>query len=290
MSELKPSRDSADPVKYIRGNFDPADRLAVLVLNKRTNSVTQRIAAAKKIMESDFQSWLRYQNDRARSEIYISMNALHPNAPGRMKQDVATIRHIYLDFDVEGTATVERLLKRPDLPKPNYLINTSSDKWQVVWKVNGFGKEQAEQLQRLLAHVSGSDRATTDICRVLRLPGFWNHKYGTPYLVRAQPLASEVYRPDRFPAICHKDRLEEIAEHRSTKPQSRGKLTQSELDWAYAKRALSRGESPAIVADAIANHRRFDKVGPERYAQLTVRKAREALQLDPDRFREQERS
>jgi hypothetical protein len=121
-------------VKYIRENFEPSDRLAVLVLSKRTNSVTQRITAAEAIMEPDLQSWLRYRNERDRCEICISMHTLHSEPLGRTKHEVASIRHLYLDFDANGTACVERLLKRENVPRPNYLINTSSGKWQAIWK------------------------------------------------------------------------------------------------------------------------------------------------------------
>lgn len=165
MSEIETAVSQQVPVRYIEENFDRADRLAVVVLNKRTNAVMQRIATAEAIVEADFQAWLRYCNEQARSEIYISMNALHPEATGRTKQDVAAIRHVYLDFDEDGTTAVERLLKRQDIPQPNYLINTSPNKWQVLWKVDGFAKEEAEDLQRGLAREAGADPAATDCSR-----------------------------------------------------------------------------------------------------------------------------
>ena len=273
---------------FIRENFELTDRLAVVALNKRTNSVTQRIASAEAILESDFQAWLIPRNELDRCEIYISMNALSATAQGRTKQDIAAIRHVFLDFDVDGTAAVERLLKRKDLPKPNYVVSSSPEKWQVMWKVEGFGKEHAEQLQRGLARDAGADIAATDCARVLRLPGFWNHKYSRPYLIQAQGLTAETYTPDRFPTLIPRDRLGVTTARGSRGPRSRGALSQSERDWAYAKRALARGENPAGVAAAIASYRRLDKPDPQYYADLTVRKAGEALRAEcfrgePDR-------
>jgi hypothetical protein len=61
------------------------------------------------------------------------------------------------------------------------------------------------------------------------------------------------------------------------------KLSQSERDWAFAKRALARGEPQEIVIAAIANHRRYDKHNPQYYAELTVRKAKEALEINHPR-------
>ena len=56
----------------------------------------------------------------------------------RDKADVAEIRHVYLDFDENGTAAAGAVLNRTDLPTPNFLVNTSKDKWQVVWRVTAF--------------------------------------------------------------------------------------------------------------------------------------------------------
>src|SRR5512133_103672 len=150
---------------YIRENFDPTDRLAIVLLNKRTGAVMQRVASAEKIAAPDFQAWLRHQNAQGH-EVYVSMNALREGAKGRTKSDVAVIRHVYLDFDENGTQAVEALLKREDMPKPNYLLNSSPDKWQVVWKVQGFGKDEAEGLQRSLVRDTGADPAATDCARV----------------------------------------------------------------------------------------------------------------------------
>ncbi len=46
---------------YVRSSFDPTDRLAVVLANKRSGSVIQRIATAEKIAAPTFQAWLRHQ-------------------------------------------------------------------------------------------------------------------------------------------------------------------------------------------------------------------------------------
>ena len=208
--------------------------------------------------------------------MYISMNALKKTARGRTKADVAAIRHFYLDFDDAGTAAVERLLKRQDLAPPNYLLNSSPDKWQVVWKVEGFAKDQAEDLQRGLARETGADPAATDCSRVLRLPGFYNHKCARKHLIAVQALSKQVYGPDHFPKFPTDERAPRTvnghAGRRASAPP--GRLSQSERDWAFAKRALARGEPEDLIVTAIAVHRRFDKHNPQAYAELTVRKPR----------------
>src|SRR5712691_483150 len=189
--------DKSTAAKYIRENFEPTDRLAIVLLNKRSGQVIQRLADADKIASEPFQAWLRHQNVE-RFEVYISMNTLSAEARGRTKDDIEAVRHVYLDFDTNGTAAVEALAKRGDVPPPNYVINSSPDKWQAIWKVTGFDKDQAETLQRGLARETGADIAATDSARVMRLPGFYNHKYADRHFIRYEQRSTEIHTPDRF--------------------------------------------------------------------------------------------
>ena len=262
---------------YLRENFEPQDRLAVVLLNKRTGSFLQRLADRDTITGEEFQNWLQRYNDDG-YEIYVSMNALQPQAAGRCKKDVAVIRHVFLDFDEKGTEAVNALVSRPDIPNPNYLLSSSPGKWQVVWKVQGFGKDEAEQLQRALARDTGADPAATDCARVLRLPGFHNHKYDTPHQVTVTFRTEKVYGAENFPTFGHEDPVRHLTGKQcSVSPLH---LSQSERDWAYAKRALARGDSQNGVVAAIETFRQYDKPNPRYYAEITVRKAAAALQAE----------
>ena len=53
--------------------------------------------------------------------------------------------------------------------------------------------------------------------------------------------------------------------------------SQSEHDWAYAKRALARGDDPEVVIQRIADYRSEDKDDPNYYARHTVTKAQAEL-------------
>lgn len=268
---------------FIRGSFDPTDRLAVVLVNKRATSVIQRLATAERIGRPDFLAWIGHKNEEG-YEVYISMNSLRPDARGRTKADVGLIRHVFLDFDENGTAAVRSLFQRQDLPTPSLVVNTSPGKWQVNWQVEGLAKEEAETLQKGLARQLGADPAATDCSRVLRFPGFDNHKYDRPYLVRAEPhaaLAGIRYKLSDFPdfPVPRPFQDQVLVVPPAPVPKSGG-LSQSERDWAYARRALARGETPELVAAAIANYRRSDKHDPRYYAELTVRKAAESLAAD----------
>lgn len=273
-----PSRD------YILENFEPDDRLAVVLIDRSSGVVTQRIASARQIASPEFQVWLKSEN-RSGRDVFVSMNALHEQARGRTREDVAAVRHLYLDFDENGTAAVRELRNREDMPEPNYLVNTSPDHWQVSWKVQGFGKEQAEEMMRRMVRAFSADPAATDSARVMRIPGFTNHKRHPGHMVRAEHLSGATYTPDNFPRLEPEDRRSGTPSQdfglSETRRIQRGHLSQSERDWAYARRALSRGESPDSVVSAIARYRQGDKPDVEYYARLTVQKA--AASLGPPR-------
>jgi hypothetical protein len=58
--------------------------------------------------------------------------------------------------------------------------------------------------------------------------------------------------------------------------------SQSEHDWAYAKRALARGDDPEEIIRRIADYRSDDKADPNYYARHTVAKAQAQLEKSND--------
>jgi hypothetical protein len=261
--------------RYVLENFAPNDRVAVVALQRTTNAVIQRITTAETLSSPDCQAWLSYLNSQ-KHDLYLSMNTLKRGSRGRTKEDVDRIRHIFLDFDENGDRLLGMLLARKDLPVPNYLVSTSPDKWQVIWRVEGFEKAAAEELEKGLVRSTGADPCVVDVARVLRLPGFYNHKYHPPHLVTAEASSDETRKPEHFSKLA----VDELVAEFSPRPGSSRRhdptsnvLSQSERDWAYAKRALGRGEPESYVAEKIARYRAGEKHDPHDYAQRTVRKA-----------------
>ena len=263
---------------YIRANFRNDDRLAVVLVHKRSGHVTQRIGSAERIASAPFQAWLRYMN-REKNEVYIAMNVLNPEAHGRTKEDIAEIRHVYLDFDENGDEALKELKGRDDLPTPNHVIASSPGRYQAIWRVEGFGKEQAESLMRGMVREFGADPAATDSSRVMRVPGFYNHKRETPQFVTVQNLNDNTYRPEQFPAIAADDPARMLARAQNVNIRNLPRTTaetQSERDWRYALRSLGRGDDPdAVIRDIEAY--RPDKANPAYYARHTVEKALDVL-------------
>src|SRR5256885_13143166 len=178
--------------EYILDNFKPTDRIAVLVLNRQLGETTQRITTAQKASSPEFQAWLRYKNANG-ADIYIGMNALQHHASTRTKDDIENISHVYLDLDHGGTASIEALENSEFVPRPNYVLNTSPEKFQVVWKVEGMSIEEAEALNQAMVREFDGDPAATDSTRVLRLPGFANKKYEPDFYVQVRAESTQIY-------------------------------------------------------------------------------------------------
>ena len=270
--------DSLSPSEYIFDNFKPSDRVAVLLRDRNTKEVLQRIATAEKIAAPDFQQWLKERN-QAGFDIYIGMNTLKVGACSRMKRDICEIRHVYLDLDYGGSEALKAIQNSDDVPKPNFVLDTSPGKHQVVWKLDGGTPQEAEDLQQRMAHEFGTDIAATDASRVLRLPGFANRKYSEDCLVRVAKYSDKTYNLRDFKLASGPEKAERPPEPRPPRTgHKRGELTQSERDWAYAKRALARGDDPEEIKRRIVQYRAGEKHDPEYYARHTVAKAQAALQ------------
>ncbi len=129
----------------------------------------------KTIASPDFQSWLANQS-AAGSDVYVGMNPIKDGAYTRTKGNIKDIRHVYLDLDRKGDEALEAIRNSTEVPAPNFVLDTSPGKHQVVWKVSGFNQDEAESLLHNLANKFGGDLAATDSTRVLRLPGFANRQ------------------------------------------------------------------------------------------------------------------
>src|SRR6202041_3399935 len=211
------------------------------------------------------------------------MNPIKGGAYRRTKGDIKDIRHVYLDLDRKGDEALQAIRNSSEVPAPNFVLDTSPGKHQVVWKVSGFSQAESESLLHNLANRFGGDLAATDSTRVLRLPGFANHKLPEEFIVQARQESDAVYTLRDF--TIDEDSPEtprHFAQGRRRNVPSDHK-SQSEHDWAYAKRALARGDDPEVVIQRIADYRADDKSDPIYYARHTVEKAQEQLKKSDNR-------
>jgi len=117
-----------------------------------------------------------------------------------------------------------------------------------------------------------------------------NRKYETKHLVKARAEATQTYHHEDFKLRRdpHDGHLEREAPHGGGQRNSPWDLSQSERDWAFAKRALARGDEPE---EAI--RRRTDYRGDEKHtndARYIVEKAQMELRRRPASLQPTERS
>jgi RepB DNA-primase from phage plasmid len=183
--------------EYVFALHGPSDHAAILVRNRIRKQTTQRILRAEIIASAPFQSWLHEQN-LSGADIFIAMNPVREGSRNRTKEQIREVRHVYLDLDEDAGASLQAIRTSGDVPPPNFVLDTSPGKHQVVWRVEGLDTSQAETLLRALASQYGGDPAATDISRLLRLPGFMIRKYNEDFVVRAHHETDAVYHGQDF--------------------------------------------------------------------------------------------
>jgi hypothetical protein len=267
--------------EYVLALFGPSDNVAILVRNRRVGHTLQRITKAEIIVSPEFQSVLLEQN-QAGADIFIGMNPIKDGAYARTKLSLKEIRHLYLDLDRNGDQALQIIRASLDIPPPNFILDTSPGKHQVVWRIEGLNIVEAEALLHSMANHLGGDLAATDATRVLRLPGFANRKRSQEFMVQVIQETDKIYslRDFNIPEESPEAPRYLGDGHGSHRPF--GHRSQSERDWAYAKRALARGDHPETVIQRIADFRSDDKTDPIYYARLTVTKAQAALEARGD--------
>ena len=267
MEQLKYRSSIQIAQDFLTRCFEPGEFIALLLRREKPVTVTQRVVLLERAVAPRYLGWLAHQN-AAGANIYVAANPLRSGTRKRTKESVASVRHLYLDIDSDGEARLAALLNSDRVPQPTAIISTSPNKYQVLWRVEGFGLENQEHTLKLLAFAFGGDPACTDCNRVLRVPGFLNLKYDPTNLVTVQYPDSNTSNPDDF-------RLDISATNPMiSKPhippgEYTGKQSNSELDWAWVLHELAGGKDPVRVTRELTS-RRSDKASPLYYAQRTV--------------------
>ena len=284
-----------DASAYIRANFQPEDRLAVVLIQQEgeeKGKVVQKFWSAAMAAAPKTQAWLRYRNAHG-WDVYASANPLKPGARGRRKEDVLEARWLYLDADRKGDATLKRVDEDAEagrIPQPTAVVNTSPGRYQVLWRIRGTETARAEDMLRRLAHHYGTDRAATDCARVLRLPGFRSRKRDVPVRLlryrQGPPSSLEDFPQDLpVPDGSWPPRTGDPGRRSlSGFPGTGGDTSKSGQDWAWTREQLRRGRNPAEVQAELAA-RRPDKSNPDQYARRTVDNAQRSLASENERSR-----
>jgi RepB DNA-primase from phage plasmid len=256
--------------------FHPGETVAILLRKEKPASTTQRIVRLEQVISPRYLAWLRYENHNG-ANVYVAANPLRPGSRKRTKDCIAEVRHLYIDIDVDGENRIAALRESENVPVPTVILSTSPDKYQVLWRVEGFDFDQQENTLKLLAIAFGGDSACTDRNRVLRLPGFDNRKYDPAQPVSVEYPSDSTYHPADF-RLDHSAPTSALPLHGTPRTYAASKNTDSERDWAWVVQQLALGEDPAKLTLMLAS-RRSDKPNPLYYAQRTIDIASARLSL-----------
>jgi hypothetical protein len=241
--------------------------MAVLLRGEFPVRTQQRIVRFECAIAPRYLRWLAYENIRG-ANVYVAANPLRFGSRKRTKECIDEVRHIYIDIDSDGDARLAAIRESKAVPIASVILSTSPGKYQVLWQVDDFRFREQERLLKLLAIAFGGDPACTDCNRVLRLPGFLNHKYDPAHLVTAEYPSNSFSKPGDFRLddailasvpIHPRNQIRNAPDHK----------TNSENDWAWILSELASGTDPVKLTRVLAE-RRSDKPNPLYYAQRTV--------------------
>jgi hypothetical protein len=135
-----------------------------------------------------------------RYNCYVATNSIREGVRARTKDSIGTVRHVFVETDGDGQELLDAIAVRQDLPAPSYTIESSPNRFHVLWRVTGFTTEYVEELQKHLARELGTDPAATPCSQTTRIPGYRNQKRSPTHLVTVQYRSTESrYAPAAFP-------------------------------------------------------------------------------------------
>lgn len=260
-------KHQAIAAEFLSEWFTADETFALLVRLPDQARSLQRVIRVTDLLKSNYLGWLSFENCRG-ANVYFSINPLIPGATNRTKDAVAEAKGLYLDLDSDGDANLAALRQSENVPPPTAVIQTSTGKYQALWRVHGFPIPEQEAMLKVLAAAFGGDRACTDCARVFRLPGFFNRKYNPAHLVTVQMDGNlSVYSRADF--RLETSGVRAVESNAIRQPRPHGSRTQSESDWRWAMAQLRAGiRSDEVVRILAAS--RHDKPNPLYYAQRTV--------------------
>ena len=108
--------------------------------------------------------------------IYAMVN--EGDGKGRKAKNVVKVRSLFIDLDGSPyEPAVERL-------KPHIKVESSPGHYHLYWLVSDCSLEQFKPLQQAIARKFDGDKSCVDLCRVLRVSGFYHQKTDTPFLTQ----------------------------------------------------------------------------------------------------------
>jgi hypothetical protein len=189
---------------YVSAIFRPGDTLCFVGIEHNRDR-------GKEHIENDFVSYETaisrdYFDELSRSNehgsIYVATNTfpahLIGQKTGRTQENVVEVRAVQADVDYNGATTIDAIQKSDAVPAPSIVVESSPDKFQGIWLVDGMAKDVAKPLMQAIAATFNTDSAVAEVARVMRVPGFVNRKYDSAPVARTLVQQNVRYTREQF--------------------------------------------------------------------------------------------
>lgn len=157
--------------EFVSVAFEPNDVIEIRCL--RTGEAQSQVITVDAICESA--EWERLNFDKW--NIYVGVNPRLSGTPGRKREDVALARCLVVDIDNVTPDEALQRLTASGLPYPSMGVSTGHGVhyyWRLTEPIHDL--DSWTRYQKALIHRLNSDKSIHDPSRVMRLPGFVNHK------------------------------------------------------------------------------------------------------------------
>jgi len=175
----------SDMVRDVKADLDAADRFSSLLAGEgpvtfqtfdddeeRKDPKLARILHGTLHTRADELGCLNEQG----AGVFMMVN--EGDLKGRKAGNVVRVRAVFVDLD---GAPVEPVVEA--VPEPHIIVESSPGRFHAYWVVNDVPLDRFSFIQKALARRYGADSSVSDLCRVMRVPGFW-HRKGEPFITR----------------------------------------------------------------------------------------------------------
>jgi hypothetical protein len=188
--------------EYFQALFDADDVLCITLLsatktfkNGMPLTVNKFVLMSKVIAPAGIKHLTKLN---ATDHVYVSMATFNAGTSKRTKENIQRVAHVFVECDERGDevlVAIRASVKAKEIPPPNVIVESSPNKYQAIWNVEGFTIEQCVALNKTLQQKFGTDPASVDVARVLRVAGFANIKAKYP---DPKPIARIIERNPSF--------------------------------------------------------------------------------------------
>jgi RepB DNA-primase from phage plasmid len=107
-----------------------------------------------------------FQVSFTEAKIDVAVNPLRSGSRKRTKEFIFAVRHLYLEFDIDGEARLTSIRASDALSTPIAFISTSPGKYQVTWRIDSATFALQEGTLKLVSIPFGRDPVCTDLNQI----------------------------------------------------------------------------------------------------------------------------